>query len=132
MTFIYLQKADAPTSYYLQEGRAGFLPNRICITKYQFAQTSRAGQLSTVGQFKATFKKNEESKYKNEKGTLHSNIYSYPATTKGIIGAGDLRNTNDLLIFQDLSGGDWKKIAIHLYPNQKFLAYERIKALMMK
>lgn len=120
LTLVYQQKADAPTSYYLQSGEKGILPNRICITQNQFADVKSKIKRNPRGQMKATFKKSESSQYCNNTRTLHSNIYPLQSSTSAIIGTGDIRGTNDLLIFEDRSGGYWKEIVIHIFPGAKF------------
>ena len=116
---IYKRKADAPTSYYLQDGELNIFPARVCFTKSQFANVC-GGRKSPVGQFKATFKKTESSIYCNDKRTLHSNIYPVQNHTSAIFGTGDVRNTDDLLIFEDLTAGKWDIIVIHIFPGCKF------------
>ncbi len=124
LTLIYQQKESAPTSYYLTEGEPGYLPGRVCIHQYSFAEVKRGGYRNATGQFKATFKKAEVSPYRNEKGTLHTSIYPLSKAVPGIIGTGDIKGTNDLLVFEDRGG--WKSIAIHIFPDCKYKVSEII------
>lgn len=130
LTLIYQQKETAPTSYYLQEGESGYLPGRVCINRFPFAEVHRGAYRNAVGQFKATFKKAEASPYRNDKGTLHSNIYPCEKVAPEIIGTGDIRGTEDLLIFEDRGG--WKTIAIHIYQGCKFRVAEILADLKNK
>ena len=133
MTFIYEQKEGAPTSFYLKEGNKGILPGRISINRFPVAETSKKHRKKAVGQFKGTFKKSETSAYKIGNGTLHSNIYSpHDQTTSAIIGIGDIKGTNDLLIFEELSKGTLMRIGIHIFPGEKFHVAEKLKALTAK
>lgn len=124
LTLIYQQKDSAPTSYYLTEGETGYLPGRVCIHQYPFAEVKHGGYRLPAGQFKATYRKAEASLYRNEKGTLHSNIYPLSKTIPGIIGTGDIKGTNDLIVFEDR--GEWKTIAIHIFPGCKYKVSEVI------
>ncbi len=127
LILVYQQKETAPTSYYLQEGELGYLPGRVCINRYPFAEVRHGGFNKSIGQFKATFRKAESSPYRNSKGTLHSNIFPVSSSSApGIIGTGDIIGTDDLLIFEDRGG--WKTIAIHIYPGCKFKAAEIISS----
>jgi hypothetical protein len=125
LKFIYEQKQDALTSYYLQEGEKNILPARVSFTRFQFAEVCCGGDGKSVGQFKATFKKSETSIYKTEKGTLHSNIYNFGISSPEIIGTGDIKGTNDLLVFE----GDWKTITIYIFPDCKFKFREILQSL---
>lgn len=122
LKLIYRQKETAPTSYYLQEGHEGSLPNRVCINRLPFAEVRSGGYRMPVAQFKATFKVSEKSKYRNDTRTLHTNVYPVKTTAKGIIGTGDIRGTDDLLIFEDRD--NWKTIVIHIFPGCKFKTSE--------
>jgi hypothetical protein len=126
----YQQKKGAPTSYYLTEGKTGILPNRISLNHYQPAEVYRGNYRNPVGQFKATFKRAEVSAYRTTKGTLHSNIYPCEKSFPEIIGTGQIRGTEDLLIFEDR--GDWKTIEIHIFPGCKFKEAEVLADLKNK
>ena len=132
LILIYQQKETAPTSYYLQEGEKGYLPARVCFTQRQFAEVHSGSHLNPAGQFKATFKLSESSQYRKDTRTLHSNIYPVNIPLPGIIGTGDIKGTDDLLIFEDRSGGTWRIIAIHIFPGCKFKAAEIISSLNKK
>ncbi len=130
LILIYQQKESAPTSYYLTEGETGYLPGRVCINRNQFAQVKRGGYRLPSGQFKATFRKAEVSPYRNEIGTLHSNIYPLSKAVPGIIGTGDIKGSNALLVFEDR--GEWKTIAIHIFPDCKYKVAEIISCFQEK
>lgn len=119
---VYKQKETAPTSYYLQEGSKGYLPERVCINRLPFAEVNGGGRSAPVGQFKATFKKNEESIYKPINKSLHSSIYKTVKAGASVIGTGDIKGTDDLLVF--VSRGGWAEIEIHIFPECKFKASE--------
>ncbi len=119
---IYKQKETAPTSYYLQDGSKGYLPERVCINRFPFAVVKGNGRGSPVGQFKATFKKNEESIYKLINNSLHSSIYKTINAGVSVLGTGDIKGTDDLLVF--VSRGGWAEIEIHIFPECKFKASE--------
>lgn len=108
----YQLKPGTKTSYYFKKGDSGILPTRICITPSEFAPI-KGKPKQKAGQMKATFKRYEESVYKNGKGTIHSTIFAPIQHAPAIIGTGDLQGTQDLLVFEAADG--WREIIVHLY-----------------
>jgi hypothetical protein len=102
----------------------------VCINRTPFAGVHRADYRKAVGQFKATYKKAEESIYKKNNKSLHSTIYEETNLPPSIIGVGDIKGTDDLLIFIDRGG--WKEIEIHIYPGCKFTASLILRSIKIK
>lgn len=115
---VYKRKEDAPTSYYLIEGNKDIFPARVCINRFPFAPIHGVKKKQAIGQFKATFKKCESSAYRNDKGTLHTSIWKPIRAIPGLLGTGDIRGTDDLLLF--FSHDEWLTIEIHIFPGCLF------------
>lgn len=124
-TATYKLKPETSSSYYYQSGEAA-LPNRIGITKEKFAKVNQSGykQHPVNGQIKATFKKNEESIYKQFRPfNIHTSIYHVPGYSYfigyGSIGitkeSGRIKDTGDLIILYSQSAS-WEEVEIHFFP----------------
>lgn len=114
LSFTYVLKDGTKTSYYLQEGAFGYLPERICIGSFK---EIRGGRIR-VGELKATYKKSEGGKYKHFTSTnsIHTSIWQ--TTQSGFFGYGVLDEryfVYDLLVFEK---PDTKTIKIYLLENE--------------
>ena len=126
-TIIYQRKENTQSSYYLMEGSNNLLPGRISITAKQITPTSKQIKTPPCGELNAKFRKLEQSKYRSAKATIHSRIYPAKGYSK-LIGTGDIEGHDDLLIFEDISCGGWKKIAIHIFEGSKFRPQEILES----
>lgn len=124
-TAVYQLKEGTKTSYYWQSG-SKILPNRASISKGLMRDVRMKGRAlnnTTIGQFKSTFTKKEDSPFKIYKPYCFNTLIffheDYPQFigwgTAGISNEnGQIEDTGDLLIFYS-EDANWKTLQVLVF-----------------